>query len=87
MRSEGGVALFRKTPAVSVFQTQNEQDLGCWIIKSDPIPVGKWMEVLAVYDGDRNALYFRIEGQSWKRYPGFNIPSEVNRFTIRDTMG
>ncbi|MFH0963767.1 MAG: LamG domain-containing protein [Planctomycetota bacterium] len=66
-------------------QVQNGKDLGRWGVGSEALPVGQWVEVVAVYDGQRNRLYVRRDGGDWQMFEGFLIPTQVRAFLIRDT--
>ncbi len=67
------------------FQAQNGVDLGDCAVASKPVPLDRWVEVIAVYDGVRNSLYVRAEDGPWAAYHGFTMPGRFQHFAIRDT--
>jgi hypothetical protein len=67
------------------FCAQNGSNLTRDRAYSEPLPLDKWIEIVAVYDGIRNTIYTHVEGELWKSEQGPELPSKEQRFNIRDT--
>jgi len=67
------------------FVAYNGTRLSTYGASSKAIPLDKWVEAVAVYDGLRNTFYVRVEDGPWAKFEGFPLPSQVRGFEIRDT--
>jgi len=54
------------------------------VYSSDPIPLGQWVEVLAVYNGAHVVLHQKIGSGKWSTYQGLDIPDRVRGYAVRD---
>ncbi|HUT88198.1 MAG TPA: protein kinase [Thermoguttaceae bacterium] len=70
---------------ILLLQTQNGEDLGWWSARTKPLPLDQWVEIIATYDRLRNTIWTRVDEGAWTKYEGFEMPSQVRGFAIRDT--
>jgi hypothetical protein len=66
-------------------QTDTQENLDFWAAHTKALPLDKWVELVATYDGLRNTIWIRVEDGAWAKYEGFVMPSKVRGFTIPDT--